>query len=218
MQSSVKRLMLLGVLVAGLCDLPAFAQKYELNPYAGGMTMSDYKILNFRNPAIFGLRGGVAITDNFRVEGNGGWMNQFNFGGFDYQTHAWLYEVAGAYDFGHVNVRGVVPFVLFGVGGTTIHVNSDINVNHHDTAVYPIPLNPPVFGIGPIPQTLEAFTLQSGDTFFNFSYGGGIKGQRLWGPMGLRFDFRGRTMPNFFASHINSFEATGGLLFSWGER
>jgi hypothetical protein len=60
--------------------------------------------------------------------------------------------------------------------------------------------------------------LEDGDTFFNYSYGGGVKGSRLWGPVGLRADIRGRTMPNFFGEHIHSFEATGGLLLSWGER
>src|SRR5215831_14981241 len=33
---------------------------------------------------------------------------------------------------------------------------------------------------------------------FTFSYGGGLKAMRLWGPMGFFGDFRGRTMPNFF--------------------
>jgi hypothetical protein len=218
MQSSVKRLMLLTVLVAGLCDLPAFAQKYELNPYVGGENLGSYKTLNFKNPAMYGLQGGMALTENFRLQGNGAWMNQFNFGGFDYRTHAVLYEVAGAYDFGGVNIRAVVPFALFGVGGTTIDVNSKINNFDHEVGVYPIPLNPPQVVQGPIPRTLESFQLKSGSTFFNFSYGGGIKLQRLWGPTGLRFDFRGRTMPNFYGKSPTAFEATGGLLFSWGER
>jgi len=210
--------MLFVVLVVGICGAPAFAQKYEVHPYAGGQWMTDYKILDFKNPAMFGLKGGMFVTDNVMIEGNGAYMNQFNFRGFDYRTHAWLYEIDGSYNFAGVNIRGVRPFVSLGVGGTTIDMMSNLNNNDHDSAVYPIPLDQPVFDHGPIPRTLDAFVLKSGDTFFNFSYGGGLKGQRLWGPVGLRADFRGRTMPNFFNSKVHSFEATGGLLFSWGER
>src|SRR5207248_8364501 len=158
------------------------------------------------------------ITDNVTIEGNGGYMNQFNFRNYSYRTHALLYEVAGAYNFNRVNVRGVVPFVSLGVGGTTINVMSTPNSNDHDQAVYAIPLDQPVFDRGPIPRTLDAFVLRSNESFFNFSYGGGVKGQRLWGPLGLRADFRGRTMPNFFKTKVHACEATTGLLFSGGER
>jgi len=57
-----------------------------------------------------------------------------------------------------------------------------------------------------------------GDTFFTFSYGGGLKATRLWGPMGVFGDFRGRTVPNFFG-HANTWpELSAGLNFSWGEK
>ena len=56
------------------------------------------------------------------------------------------------------------------------------------------------------------------DTFFTFSYGGGLKAARLWGPMGVFGDFRGRTVPNFFG-HANTWpELSAGLNFSWGEK
>jgi len=61
--------------------------------------------------------------------------------------------------------------------------------------------------------------LHDRDTFFTFSYGGGLKAQRLWGPMGLFGDVRGRTIPNLFNGHgTNLLELTAGLNFSWGER
>src|SRR5262249_51019043 len=60
--------------------------------------------------------------------------------------------------------------------------------------------------------------LNGGDTFFTFSYGGGLKAARLWGPMGVFGDFRGRTVPNFFG-HSNTWpELSAGLNFSWGEK
>jgi hypothetical protein len=52
------------------------------------------------------------------------------------------------------------------------------------------------------------------------NYGGGIKLQRLLGPMGLRFDVRGyRAMNIIFISSKNSlniFEASAGLIFTFG--
>lgn len=54
------------------------------------------------------------------------------------------------------------------------------------------------------------------------NYGGGIKLQRLLGPMGLRFDVRGyRAMNIVFISSKNSlniFEASAGLIFTFGSR
>ena len=60
--------------------------------------------------------------------------------------------------------------------------------------------------------------LGSSDTFLTFSYGGGIKGERLWGPMGFFGDIRGRSVPNFFSTSLNWPELSAGLTFSWGER
>jgi len=60
--------------------------------------------------------------------------------------------------------------------------------------------------------------LLSGDTFFTFSYGGGVKAMRIYGPLGFFGDFRGRTIPNFFG-HITYWpELSAGLNLSWGVR
>jgi hypothetical protein len=219
MQSSVKRVILLAALTVAVCVAPAFAQKYEVNPYAGGMWMSNYNsTLTFKNPGIFGLRGGVYVTDNILIEGNGGWQNQFNFSGYNYSTSAVLWEAAGSYNFRQHNFHGVAPFLLLGVGGTTIKQQDGVNVNGNSRTVFTYRLATPQATAGPIPNTLGILVLRNNQTFFNISYGGGIKGERLWGPVGLRADFRGRTIPNFYHNSINSFEATGGILFSWGER
>jgi hypothetical protein len=56
-------------------------------------------------------------------------------------------------------------------------------------------------------------------TFFTFSYGGGLKLQRLWGPLGFFGDIRGRAIPNFFNGHgTNLLELSAGLNFAWGEK
>src|SRR6059036_1190147 len=61
--------------------------------------------------------------------------------------------------------------------------------------------------------------LRDHSTFFTFSYGGGLKAQRVWGPLGFFGDVRGRTIPNFFDGHgTNMLELSAGLNFAWGEK
>jgi len=219
MESSLMRRIPLVILALSICCAPALAQKWEVEPYAGGLWLTNFNnVLDFRNPGIFGVKGGGYLTDHFMLEGNVGYLNQFTFGGYDYKSHGLLYEVAGSYNFFGNRLGGVFPFVTLGLGGLSVGNESLINGNDSNAAVYVVPLAVPVFTGSPIPRTLDALVVEDGDTFFNFSYGGGVKAARLWGPMGFRADVRGRTMPNFFGKTVNSFELTGGLLFSWGER
>ena len=54
------------------------------------------------------------------------------------------------------------------------------------------------------------------DTTFAGNYGGGVKVNRLAGPVGLRFDFRGwRTADIASGGGINIFEASGAVTFTW---
>jgi hypothetical protein len=56
------------------------------------------------------------------------------------------------------------------------------------------------------------------DATFAANYGGGIKLNRLIGPMGLRADIRGwRTADIASKGGLNLLEASGGLTFSWGK-
>ncbi len=55
------------------------------------------------------------------------------------------------------------------------------------------------------------------DATFAGNYGGGIKLNRLAGPVGLRFDVRGwRTADIAGQGGVNIFEATGAVTFTWG--
>jgi hypothetical protein len=65
------------------------------------------------------------------------------------------------------------------------------------------------------PWGSDFFTL---DTKFAGSYGGGLKLDKLIGPVGLRFDVRGWSVANVGERTLNMLEASGGLTFSWGER
>ncbi len=60
--------------------------------------------------------------------------------------------------------------------------------------------------------------LNTFDATFAGNYGGGVKLNRLIGPMGLRFDVRGwRTGDIAGQGSVNLFEASGGITFTWGE-
>jgi len=47
------------------------------------------------------------------------------------------------------------------------------------------------------------------------NYGGGLKLIRLAGPVGLRFDVRGYTLPDVFSQRLNILEVSGGIMFSF---
>jgi hypothetical protein len=57
--------------------------------------------------------------------------------------------------------------------------------------------------------------MQDFGTRFAVNYGGGVKFERLAGPMGVRFDVRGYSLPDTFQETLNMFEASGGLTFSF---
>ena len=58
--------------------------------------------------------------------------------------------------------------------------------------------------------------LQPFDARFAGNYGGGVKLERLIGPVGLRFDVRGWSVANVFSRTLNMLEATGAITISWG--
>ncbi len=55
-------------------------------------------------------------------------------------------------------------------------------------------------------------------TRFAFNYGGGIKLRRLMGPIGLRFEVRGYSIPDVSSQTLNILEASGGITISIGRR
>lgn len=226
MKNCVTRWMILLALLL-VSATGAFAQKYEIHPYAGGMFLTDFKAdpdqigrFDFKNPGVFGLKGGVFLTQNFQIEGNAGYLNSFKFRNHvDPKIRAGEWEALGSYNFGAKRFKGVFPYASLGLGAISLHVNSPINHNTTKEAVYVVQVPPTPVPGSPFSRTVKPFIVTDGDAFFTISYGGGIKAQRLWGPLGFRVDLRGRTMPNFYNHQtVHGFEPTAGLLFSWGER
>ena len=205
--------------------LSLFAQAVEINPYGGFYWGGNNSgVGKFENNQLLGVRGGGYITSNFELGGNYSWSNHFQPGssnkaaslagalGFPQgavRSHLW--EAEYTYNFAKRSMFGtpaVRPYVVGSTGGITTSIKNEdvfvLNVRPVNT------INGVVF----VPNDI----LDDHDTFFTFSYGGGVKGLRVWGPMGFFGDFRGRTIPNFFGSTTTRPELSAGLTFSWGER
>jgi hypothetical protein len=204
--------------------LSSFAQSAEINPYAGyywsGTNASGPG--RFFNTQLLGVRGGGYITHNFELGGNYSWTNHFQpnqsntraslagaLGFPQGAVRAHLWEVEYTYNFSKRSLFGsptVRPYIVGGTGGLTTRIkNEDVFV-----------LN--VIAVNPQQTKFVANDVLDNETFFTFSYGGGVKAERVWGPMGFFGDFRGRTLPNFFGSATTRPELSAGLTFSWGER
>jgi hypothetical protein len=59
------------------------------------------------------------------------------------------------------------------------------------------------------------FAFEDIGTKFTINYGGGIKFRNLAGPVGIRFDVRGYTVPKVFDQTLNFIEGTVGIVLSW---
>ena len=171
------------------------AQKFELNPYAGGVLTpssvdSGSSSFDFKEEGIYGIRGTYFLTKHIEIEGNFGYINHFEFEESDPESRGYLWEAGANYRF---DLEKFKPFVSFGVGGITTSVDEDAPEFQNAST--------PVFG--------------DGDTFFTFSYGGGVKAPKLWGPVCLRVDARARTIPNLHSESTTWLELTGGITLSF---
>jgi hypothetical protein len=209
------RLFVLGVTLVVLTSPCVLAQKWEVHPYGGGFWPSDSSIGKIKSEGIYGVKTGYFFDPNFELEGNVGYTPHFHIKGIDPASRGWLWEMAGSWNFSAQEFpfsRKFTPFLTAGVGGLTTYMNSPTTFDF--TRVEPITL----VG-GAQVDTLRTIHMENGDTFFNFSYGGGFKSIRLAGPIGVRADIRGRTIPNYYGgSRPTWLEVTGGINFMWGER
>jgi hypothetical protein len=213
------------VVCFAFCSVSLFAQAVEISPYGGFYWPgNNNEVGEFKNNQLLGVRGGGYVSPNFEIGANYAWSNHFvpsnsnaaaNFAralGFPQpRVRAHLWDAEFTYNFGKQAIFGsaVRPYLTASGGGLTTNVkNGDQFVlNAHQVTS--------VFGTSLAPNDI----LEDGDTFFTFSYGGGIKAAKLVGPLGFFGDFRGRTIPNFFAGHGTNWpEVSAGLYFSWGER
>jgi hypothetical protein len=133
-----------------------------------------------------------------------------------------LYEASGTYEFTQTTTLGfrVTPYLTFGAGGMTARIKNaeEVFVTGGGLIANPMYLT----AASPVPRFIanpeRQIIMEDNDTFFTFSYGGGVKAVRAWGPVGFRADFRGRTIPNYFSKALTRPELSAGLIISWGER
>jgi hypothetical protein len=214
------------LLLCGVAFAPSslFAQAWEINPYAGYHWPGENKgVGSFQNAQVLGIRGGWYATKSFEVGANYNWTNHFQpddenltakrAGSLGYpqgSVGANLFEAEFTYNFGRTAMFGsaVRPYLTGGFGG--------LKTNVKDPDTFVLNVNEFMTPLGPSSTANDV--LESGDRFFTFSYGGGVKFHRVWGAMGFFGDFRGRTIPNFFGNATNWPEVSAGLTFSWGER
>ena len=218
----------LSCLFLGLGSTALFAQKFEVHPYAGGFFPGDWKNeYELKNEGVYGVKGGVFVSDRVELEGHWGWMPHMEFKGTDPGARGMVWEFAPTFNFFPSQFSKAVPYVTVGAGGVTGYIADTPNTTdrglifqfrgENDSEVKAADL---LFNARPknsgVPT--RSIIMEDGDTFFAVSYGGGVKALNLWGPMGFRADVRGRSMPNFFGNSLSWVETTAGLTFTWGER
>jgi hypothetical protein len=209
-----------------LLSIDALAQRYEVHPYVGGFFPGGNNVTgDFRKEGIYGAKAGVFVTPSLEFGGHFGYINHFepttenaiarNASQLGYRLNSIrgvLWEADSSYNLLTLPLMGVgfTPYLTLGAGALTTFVNganSMLLVGGQQVA-----------RDGSSNFAPRNIVVEDGDTFFTFSYGGGFKALQLWGPMGLRADIRGRTIPNLYSNGMSWPEASGGLTFTWGER
>lgn len=171
--------------------LMTHAEKLEIHPYAGGFFPGKFAgLLEMRNSGIYGLKGGVYLTNAIEAEGHFGYISDLAFDGTLTRKKAYVWEGLTSYNFSLFHLRPKF-FGSFGVGAVSTSVSSDS-------------------------KDFWGASIPTRDVFLSLSYGGGVKSLRQWGPLGYRADIHARTLPDYYGFRLTWPEATAGLTFSWG--
>ena len=197
----------------------------EIHPNAGFFWPRQTDITHMRDEGIYGLKASAGLTHNIQVEGNFAYINHFesrfaptkldqSFGIPARTIHGLLYDVNGVFEFGKHQIlgNGVKPYVTAGLGGLSTEVGQDAAAVAGGQFYTRNAIGAVVLDTG------RKVIVADNTPFFTVNYGGGIKADRLWGPMGVRVDVRGRTFPNFRGETLTWPEASAGLTFTFGER
>ena len=187
------------------------AQVAEVNPYVVWYWPTTSSAGHLKDAGTFGIRAGYFLDSNTEIEGQFGYMNHFQIKGTDVSTRGLLWQIGASFNFATEDfpfTHKFAPFVIADVGGITLRT---------DGYSYPITGTIPLAGGGSL-NTVRTVSVNNGDTFFNVSYGVGLKSVKLWGPMGFRAEVRGRTIPNFYHGAPTLLEASLGLNFVLGPK
>jgi hypothetical protein len=175
----------------------SFAQKYEIHPLVGRNAPTKWADAYYlKSVSIVGVKGAVFADETTQIEGEFEYLPHFEFEGTDPETRAFVWGINASRNIFLPNSK-VIPFFNFGVGGVTARIDSGSSITT-------------------LPD--RTVKIDNNDTFVTLIYGAGIKAYRVVGPVGLRFNVLGRTMPNFFSRANSWAEFTGGVVFTWGSK
>ena len=185
------------------------AQKGEVQFYGGRYWPGSSSVGEIKDGGIYGARVGFYVDPSFEIEGNFGYMNHFEVKGTDPKTRGLLFELAGTYNFSERNYplpAGFTPNISIGAGAIRTRLDTPFNFSRTEFLR---------LDNGTTLNVVRPFTVDGGDTFFTVSIGAGVKSNRLWGPVGLRGDVRGRILPNYYGAMTTWLETTGGITIEW---
>jgi hypothetical protein len=207
----------LGLLFASLvalvlfCPTVVMGQSVELNPYIGYSSASPSSAGQIQKEAFYGIRIGGFMDSNLEVEGQFGYNEHFKVSDAAPRTRGILWNGGVSFNFSTDEfpfTHKFAPFLIVDAGGITLRT---------DGYSYAIPGNIPLAS-GVVLDTVRTVSVGQNDTFFNVSYGVGLKSVKLWGPMGFRAEVRGRTIPNFYHGAPTLLEGSVGLNFVFGAK
>ncbi len=170
------------------------AERFELYPYVGGLLTPrtiapDSNPFTLRQQAMYGVKGEFFVSRHLEVGGNFAYVDHVDAEESISGKRGYLWEGTANYRF---DLEKVKPFLAVSVGGLTV------TGDRFTIATTPLPIQ------------------VSSDTFLTFSYGGGVKVPKLFGPVGLRGEMRARTVPNLlFGQSTTWLEPTGGIIISF---
>lgn len=177
-------------------SMSGLAQSYEIHPLVGRTAPLKWADLySLKSVSIVGVKAAWSANHNTQVEGEFEYAPHFEFRGSDPKVRGWIWGMNIVRTF-TVPRSKAIPFYTFGVGAVTARVDGG-----SATTVLP-------------DRTIR---IDNNDTFFSMNYGIGVKAMRVMGPVGLRANVYGRTMPNFFGRANSWAEITGGLVFTLGD-
>ncbi len=167
----------------------------ELSLYAGYLNPGELNLnsvqtgLKLRGTSLYGLRAEADFLKVFGIEQNFGFSPRlFNSTLFPNQASA-------------SDLRGFLYSTNFVVNIPVSHVVPYVTA-----------------GLGLVKPWGISIPGLAFNTTFAGNYGGGVKLNRLIGPLGMRFDVRGwRTKNILNQGGVNLFEATGGITLAWGK-
>jgi hypothetical protein len=169
----------------------ASAQRYEIHPYAGGLFPGKFAgLFEVEDGALYGLKGGVYLTNALEAEGHIGYVSNLAFDGTLTRKRGYIWEGLVSYNFTLLHILPKL-YGTAGIGGLTTGVSAD-------------------------GRSFWGSEIPAKDVFLSLTYGGGIKALRQWGPLGYRAELRARTLPDYYGFRFTWPEASAGLTLSWG--